>query len=69
MKNYLITEDQLKKIVDELDNQDSVEKEDEKSNLFSMFFKKDGNSETLKKTDMSNVPSDDPVIKFFNSLK
>lgn len=69
MKNYLITEDQLEKIVNELENQDDQENDGENSNPLSSLFTKDDNSETLKKIDMSKVSSDDPVIKFFDSLK
>ena len=74
MKNYLVTEDQLKKIVNELEDQDiedqDIEGQDEKdSNLLPNLFKTNNDSVDIKKTDMSKVSSDDPVMKFFNSLK
>lgn len=74
MKNYLVTEDQLKKIVNDLEDQDNEyqdnEDQDEKNNnSLSSLFNLNKDSVDIKKTDMSKVSSDDPVMKFFNSLK
>lgn len=74
MKNYLITEDQLKKIVDEInnENQDSVGSFDFLSNLFKSDDEKQEVGGDIKPNTTNStqvVSSDDPIIRFFNSIK
>lgn len=69
MKNYLVTEDQLKKIVNDLEDQDNEDQDEKNNNSLSSLFNLNKDSVDIKKTDMSKVSSDDPVMKFFNSLK
>lgn len=74
MKNYLVTEDQLKKIVNELEdqdieNQDNEDQDEKNYNPLSSLFNLNNDSVDIKKTDISKVSSDDPVMRFFNSLK
>ena len=65
MKNYLVTEDQLKKIVENIDEPNDNDSLGILGKLFGSQEKEDG----PEKVDLSQVSSDDPIIKFFDSLK
>lgn len=67
MKNYIITEEQLNKIIEQIDNE---EKDTKKSaSLFSgLFGGDDSDSEDIEKETIE-LPNNDPIQKFFNSLK
>jgi hypothetical protein len=69
MKNYLITEDQLKKIVDELEDQNDEVSDEKDYNPISSLLNTKKEVPKIEKKYFSDVPSDDPVMKFFDSLK
>jgi hypothetical protein len=69
MKNYLITEDQLEKIVNTLEDQNGDVSDEENYNPLSSLLNTKKEEPKLEKKDFNNVPSDDPVMKFIDSLK
>jgi len=69
MKNYLITEDQLEKIVNTLEDQNGDVSDEENYNPLSSRLNTKKEEPKLEKKDFNNVPSDDPIMKFIDSLK
>lgn len=63
MKNYLITEKQFKKIVEQ------VEDSEETKNSSSIFGNLLGNEDVEMDSEDDELSGGDPVQQFFNSLK
>lgn len=63
MKNYKITEKQLKMIIEQVDDE---QKNDDEKNSTQSFFGLD--DKEVENTDDNNLPQDDPIQQFFNSL-
>jgi hypothetical protein len=69
MKNYLISERQFKKIVEQVESgEDEKETSKDSLNILSKMF--GGNKKDVSGEDSNDELSDgDPVQQFFNSLK
>ena len=65
MKNYIISEEQLEKIIEQID--DDQNNTDKEKDEFSRFFSKKKVSDEPTKDEVT-LPDDDPFQQFFDSL-